>query len=175
MNEIEILTLQTENAYGWMKKLTESIPEEKWNENPEILESNVSWHIGHQLISLYFHSILVIRGHQTDILETIPLKEYSELFTFKIPPKDTIGKKKPEELIADLNIVEKKSIEIIKSLSPEELKNKLEPARVEHPVARNKFEALDWNIKHTMWHCGQLAILKRVVNERYDFGLKTSE
>jgi len=175
MNEIEILTLQTENAYNWMKKITETIPKDKWNETPEILESNTSWHIGHQLISLYFHSILVIKGHQKDILEKVPLAEYSDLFTFKISPKETIGKKNPEELLTDLNIVEKKSIEIIKSLSPEELKSKLEPARVEHPVAKNKFEALDWNIKHTMWHCGQLAILKRVVNQRFDFGLKASK
>lgn len=175
MNEIEILTLQTKNAYSWMKKLTDSIPTNKWNETPEILESNVSWQIGHQLISIYYHSILVIKGHQKDILEKVPISEYSNLFTFKISPKEAIGKKSPEQLVADLNTVEEKSIEIIKSLSPKELNSKLEPARIEHPVAKNKFEALDWNIKHTMWHCGQLAILKRIVNERYDFGLKIAE
>lgn len=68
----------------------------------------------------------------------------------------------------------KKSIEIIKSLSPGDLQSELEPSPVSHPIAKNKFEALDWNIKHTMWHCGQLGVL-RVVHERYDFGLKKSE
>jgi len=43
-----------------------------------------------------------------------------------------------------------------------------------HPIAKNNFEALDGNIKHTLWHCGQLGILKRVLNERFDFGLTRS-
>jgi len=174
MNEIQILTIQTQKAYEWMRKLTDSIPHKLWEETPEGLETNVSWQIGHQLISLYFHSVLVIRGHQKDVAEKIPLAEYSTLFTFKMPPRETIGKKKPNELLTDLDFVEKKSIEVIKSLSPIELEDTLEPSRMEHPVAKNKFEALDWNIKHTMWHCGQLAILKRLISEHYDFGLKTS-
>ena len=33
-------------------------------------------------------------------------------------------------------------------------------------------EALEWNINHTMYHCGQIGVLKRVVDARYDFGLQ---
>ncbi|WP_216824389.1 hypothetical protein [Emticicia sp. TH156] len=38
--------------------------------------------------------------------------------------------------------------------------------------SKTKFEALDWNIKHTLWHCRQIGLLKRVVDKRYDFGLR---
>ncbi len=48
----------------------------------------------------------------------------------------------------------------------------LEPTPVAHPVAKTKFEAIDWNIKHTMYHCGQIGILRRIVDKRYDFGLR---
>ncbi len=61
---------------------------------------------------------------------------------------------------------------VIKSLSDQDLESELSPTEVPHPVAKNKFEAIDWNIKHTMWHCGQIGILKRIIDERFDFGLK---
>lgn len=62
-------------------------------------------------------------------------------------------------------VYEKEGLDIV-FLSP------LEPGAPEHPVATNKQEAISWNIKHTMWHCGQMAILKRVINSRIGFGLK---
>jgi hypothetical protein len=65
-----------------------------------------------------------------------------------------------------------RSLEIIKELAPENLHAALEPTRIPHPIAKTKFESLDWNIKHTMYHCGQIGILKRVVDKRYDFGFR---
>ncbi|MCE7059373.1 hypothetical protein [Dyadobacter sp. CY343] len=31
---------------------------------------------------------------------------------------------------------------------------------------------IDWNIKHTVYHCGQIGILSRIVEKRFDFGLR---
>ncbi len=114
---------------------------------------------------------MVIEGHQMDILKQIPLKDYDEFFNTG-NPKYVEGKYKPDQLMKELMLVEQKSLEIIKSLSDHDLNKPLHPTSVTHPVASNKFEALDWNMKHAMWHCGQLGILKRIVHERYDFGLK---
>lgn len=52
------------------------------------------------------------------------------------------------------------------------IENKLEPTHVIHPIAKIKREAIDWNIQHTMYHRGQIGILKRIVDERHDFGLR---
>ncbi|MEO9893951.1 DinB family protein [Aurantibacter sp.] len=172
MTAIEILSKQTKDAYAWIYKLMDSIPDEKWNDTPEILASNVSWQIGHVVLSMYYHSILVIRGHQKDILEKVPLKEYAELFSFNSSPKKSAGKMAAATLREHLILMEKKSIEIINSLTPEELDKELIPGKVEHPVAKNKFEAIDWNIKHTMWHCGQLATIKRTLGYTYKFEMK---
>lgn len=171
MNSIETLTIQTENAYEWVHKLITPIPYNKWNTTPDIIESNVSWQVGHLILSFYYHSIMTIVGHQPDVLEKIPLKKYSELYKYNSLPKNALENSNPEILQKHLIFIQEKSINIIKSLSPNDLESKLEPTQVPHPVAKNKFEALDWNIKHTMWHCGQLGIIKRVVNERFDFGL----
>jgi hypothetical protein len=69
----------------------------------------------------------------------------------------------------------KRSIEVVDSLCLEDLQRPLHPTEIPHPIAKNKFDALDWNIKHTMWHCGQLGILVRIVDERFDFGLRREQ
>ena len=171
MNQVEILLAQTRGAYDWTNKLINSIHHNSWDTTPALIESNVSWQVGHLMVSFYYHSIMVIVGHQMDILEKVPLKEYDILFTAGQPQK-VIGKINPEVLQAQLSLMELKSLEIIESLSERSLEEKLVPTPISHPIAKTKFEALDWNIKHTMWHCGQLGLLKRVIHERYDFGLK---
>jgi hypothetical protein len=60
-------------------------------------------------------------------------------------------------------------------LTESDLESELEKTDTPHPIAKNKYEALDWNIKHTMWHCGQLGILKRIIDKRFDFGLHMKE
>lgn len=68
MDLIQLLTAQTSDAYGWAKKLVEDIPGEKWDVIPEVLETNITWQLGHLIMSNYFHAILCISGHQKDIL-----------------------------------------------------------------------------------------------------------
>ena len=172
MSVIQILTRQTENAYEWVNKLINPIPHEKWGIIPEIVDTSITWQIGHLILSFYYHSIMVITGHQKSILETVPLKEYNELFGLGSSTSKHVGKTQPEILKNHLSLMAQRSIDIIRSLSSTDLESNLEPTRMPHPVAKTKFEALDWNIKHTMWHCGQIAILKRVIDERYDFGVK---
>jgi uncharacterized damage-inducible protein DinB len=171
MNQIELLVKQTESAYDWVNKLISFVPDEKWDVIPEVVESSVSWQVGHLVISYYYHTIMVTVGHQMDILQQIPIKDYSQLF-HNTSASQSVGKTKPEDLKKHLKLMEQKSISIIQSMSFEELDKPLVPTPMPHPVAKTKFEAIDWNIKHTMWHCGQLGMLKRIVHERYDFGLR---
>ncbi|WP_028666458.1 DinB family protein [Runella zeae] len=174
MTELKILTQQTESVYDWTHKLIKTIPFDKWDIVPDIIESNISWQVGHLIMSHYYHSIMVIVGHQMDVIQKIPLKNYDELFTNNLP-KNSVGKINPSDLLSQLSIVQQKSISIIKALSLTELENKLEPTPTPHPIAKTKFEAIDWNIKHTMYHCGQIGIIKRIIDERYDFGLRKTE
>ncbi len=92
--------------------------------------------------------------------------------TFDTSPSEMVGKTTPEVLRSHLIHMQEKSIEVINSLSPEDLQDDLEPTKIPHPVARIKFEAIDWNIKHVMRHCGQIASIMRIVDKAYDFGLR---
>ena len=170
MTEVELLSRQTENVYEWTNKLVESVPFSKWDQTPEILETNIAWQVGHLLMSSYFHSAMVIVGHQKDLLQKIPLKQYDEVFT-NGSPRDVKGID-PAILLDQLKLIQARSLEILISLSSESLNSPLEPTRIPHPIAKTKFESLDWNIKHTMYHCGQIGLLKRVIDQRYDFGLR---
>ncbi len=170
MSQVSLLLSQTKDAYDWVNKLIEPIPERKWDEIPEGIDSSVTWQVGHLLVSLYFHSIMSIKGHQMDILQQVPMKDYSRWFT-KAAPHSSVGKTDSDHLKRHLELVQHKSLEIIAGLRREHLDDPLEPLQTPNPMAKVKFEAIDWNIKHTMWHCGQLAILRRHWVGRVDFGL----
>lgn len=167
---INLLAKQTQSAYDWTNRLVDSIPQEKWDVLPDTVESTISWQVGHLIVSFYYHSVMVIVGHQKDVFPEVPLQVYDKLFTSADPEK-SIGKTNPGELRKHLTFLQQKSISVIKSLDESELERELEPTPRSHPIAKTKFDALDWNIKHTMWHCGQIAILKRLVDHRFDFGL----
>lgn len=171
MNQTDLLLKQTEDAYEWTNKLISSIPKEKWNEIPSGIETNVSWQVGHLVISSYYHSVMTTAGHLKKVLDRIPLKVYSVHFSNSEPEK-SVGAIEPATLHDHLGFIQQVSLETIQSLTDEDLKNDVEPTRTPHPIAKTKFDAVDWNIKHTMWHCGQLGMIKRAVDERYDFGLK---
>lgn len=127
MNQVDLLAKQTADAYDWTNKLINSIPHDKWDGTPEIIESNITWQKGHFIMSFYCHSILVIKGHQMDILRQIPMKEYDKLFTHAAP-SNSIGKTDPGILQTQLLLLQERSLATIKGLSPDELDNTLEPS-----------------------------------------------
>ena len=141
MKIIELLKKQTEDAYQWTNKLIESVPGEKWDQTPETLETNVTWQVDHLIMSLYFQSIMVIKGHQKDIIQQVPLHEYNTLFT-KANPINSIGKTIPVELLEKRKMVQKKSADIIESLTEDDLNTKLEPTETPHPTCQKQIRSV---------------------------------
>ena len=174
MTEIQILAKQTEIAFEWTNKLISSVPIEKWDLLAEGIESNISWQAGHQIISIYYHTIMTTVGHIPELIEKLDLRRYTELCGYETGPKDMVGKTDPMELTEHLQMMQVRSLNVIESLSVSDLWTPLKPTKVPHPVAKTKFEAVNWNIKHTMWHCGQIGTLKRILHYPHDFGLKKS-
>jgi hypothetical protein len=171
MDQVQFLAKQTEDAYSWTNKLLLSIPHEKWDVLPGVIESTVSWQAGHLIMSFYYHTVMVIVGHLKEVFPVVPLQQYDKLFT-NADPKNSIGKTNPQELMDQLVFMQQKSMTVINSLSAADLEAPLVAGPVPHPIAKTKLEAIDWNIKHTMYHCGQLGVIKRIVDQRYDFGLR---
>lgn len=166
----ELLLQQTANAYKWTDNLLNDLSYVRWQTLPQVIESNILWQVGHLTVSIYFNSILVIKGHQTTVLQSMPLRLYSQLFT-QATPALAIGQVDPEQIHKHLKRMQKHSIETIELMKDNQLHEELLQIEIVHPVAKTKLEALDWNIKHTLWHCGQIALIKRVVDKRHEFRL----
>lgn len=96
------------------------------------------------------------------------MREYNAAFGYGSAPKNDTGFTN-EKLVRDIILVQEKSLNIISNLSDEDLKEPLIEAKTPHPVASTKGEAIDWNIKHNMWHVGQMATLVRILGERIKF------
>lgn len=79
MTEIQILTKQTENAFEWTNKLIDSVPHEKWDIIVDGIESNLSWQVGHQIVSIYYHTIMTTVGHISEIIEKVNLRGYTKM------------------------------------------------------------------------------------------------
>jgi hypothetical protein len=171
MNHQESLLLQTKNTYDWSEKLIQSVPYSTWNQMPQVLDTHLSWQVGHLISSIYFHTIMQLKGHDAETMGQIPLREYSMYFGYNEEPRRSIHKYSPEELWENLVFVQKKSLETISGLSKEDLTSPVERARVHNPVAKTKSEVIAWNIQHCWWHYGQIGIIKRVIDRRFDFGV----
>ena len=68
-----------------------------------------------------------------------------------------------------MDIIEVKSLSIISGMTEESLKEELFDLGFPHPVASTKWEAIDWNVKHYMYHCGQIGMLRRALGVPFDF------
>ena len=171
MHQVKTLLYQTRDTYQWLNQLLNSIPEDKWQEMPVNLDTHVVWQVGHLILSLNFHTIMVIKGHPKELYQEIPIQTYQKFFE-SANPAESVGKVATNKIFSHLKLMQEKSLATIGGLTNEQLTEPLEPTDVPHPIAKTKFESIDWNIKHTMWHCGQLGMLKRALDRRFDFGVK---
>jgi hypothetical protein len=172
MNVLDVLIKQTRDAHSWTNKLIDSVPHKYWEDTSSDLASNISWQVGHLVISEYYHAILVITGFDEEITNAIDLKKHNERFGYESKPQGLIGQSNPKQLKEQLIFMQSKVMANISSLQLSDLESEVEqPIKQKHPVATTKLEAVSWNIKHTMWHCGQIASIKRLIHGGFDFGL----
>ncbi|QCX00718.1 DinB family protein [Aggregatimonas sangjinii] len=167
-----LLLKQTKDAHIWTNKLIDSVPIENWDDTPNTLASNISWQIGHLIISEYYHSILVVSGFDEEITQKIDLKTHNQRYGYESVPAKQVGHNDGAVLREQLHFMQHKVIQNVSALTLKDLESKVEqPIKQKHPVAITKLDAVSWNIKHTMWHCGQIATIKRLIHGGFDFGL----
>lgn len=166
----ELLKIQTIDAQNWTKKLINEIPEEKWFITPDTIETNFAWQIGHLTLSQYYYTIVLINGQQNDLSVEFPVKKYSNLFAKGEKKRALLPEVSVKELLCNLELIHHKTLQTIAELNVEDLLNAVVATSKPHPFVKNKQESISWNIKHTMMHCGQMAMLKRVIDKPFDYG-----
>ena len=155
-------------ARGMCKRLWQDIPENQWHETPAGLDTNLTWQVGHLLISQYFAPVVTVFGSQADIKEQLPIKEYAMLFGLGSDPSQSQQfSRSRETLLADLDLVEARTLALLDDYDFTKLGE--EPLRA-HPVGTTQQACLDWSIQHEMWHAGQLAMLRKALGHSSVFG-----
>jgi DinB superfamily len=168
MSQIDTLLTLTTEAHTWTHKLIATVPDEKWLILPPIIESNIYWPIGHFIVTHFYHIITCLKTPEEDVLQLIPIKDYFPLFSAGSKPT-TEPYMAVTQLRETLTKVELKLLEKIKSLDEKDLSSDLFPTQFPHPLAKTKLQALSWDMHHTMWHGGQIALIKRVVDKSFVF------
>jgi hypothetical protein len=165
---INLLKNQTIESHNWVDTLITNFPKDKWFETPEIINSNIAWQIGHLTLSVYYYNVVLIGSPQEHISSKLNLKKYSEFFTASEEKTELIKHFNVDELVENWEFIKLKSIEFITKLSDSDLELEIFKLPKEHPFAKSKLDAISWNIKHSMWHCGQIATITRIIDKPFD-------
>lgn len=166
----ELLINQTKDANNWTNKLMNDIDADKWFITPDVLDSNIAWQIGHLTLSQYYYTIVLLKGPNKEFAEKINLKKYSGLFANGTRRNEIAGELSVQELKDNWNLIFDTTIDVLNALNDVELNEEIVKMPKPHPFVRTKQESISWNIKHNMWHCGQIGTLKRVIDKPFQFG-----
>ena len=172
MNFIKnLVKTQTIESFNWTNRLIDNIQDEKWFVTPEVIETNFAWQIGHLTLSQYYYTVVLINGPDKDFAEKINMKKYSMLFANGINKNKLFTEVTAEELKENWTLMQIKSIETLDNLYEVDLNNEIFKLPKSHPFVKTKENSFSWNIKHTMWHCGQMGTLKRIIDKPLNFGM----
>lgn len=163
MNTISFLKNEILTVKKQTDSLLNSIPKELWNTTPKNIESNINWQLGHILLANYLHGIASISGPNEKVRAYINVKEYIKFYGVNsIPEKFQDTKPTNNELIRSYEAIYTLIFKELASVSEKDLDTNV---AFNNPAANTKKEALTWLFKHQSWHNGQIAMLKRILNQ----------
>lgn len=168
---IDLLKKQTLKSQNWINKITSELPLEKWFIHPEIIDSNFAWQIGHLTLSQYFYTIVLLDEPNYEIADKINIRKYSEFFFKGNKKREIEANFNSNEILNNWKFIQEKSIELLTNLKEIELTNSIFELPTPHPFVKTKEESISWNIKHNMWHCGQISTLKRIIDKPFNLGM----
>jgi len=144
-------------------KLIADISTENWFKTPDVLNTNLNWQIGHIILANYLHGIASISGPSTELKEKINVPNYIKFYRLKSIPTDFENEKpNRKELLEVYEFTLTLILENLNQLTEVDLSN---ATTIPNPAVKTKYEALKWLSHHQSWHNGQIAILRRVLNQ----------
>jgi len=159
---VTVLKAQINLAKQKTDQFISEIPEHKWTETPDIIQTNMNWQIGHIILANYLHGIASISGPNEEFRRMVDVKNLISFYGPKSNPTlSSETKPTHAKLIEIYEFTMSKISEIMDSMTDEDLPKHTE---VPNPTVKTKYEALMWLSQHQSWHNGQIALLKRVLD-----------
>lgn len=163
-SRLEFIKDQTQLTRNHTLRLLNDTPFNLWYETPKVIETNIAWLTGHLIVSQYYHSIAVITGPNLEIFKEVLLKEYFPIYSMMTKSTTNELSPEPQRLLNELKTIHKHAMFQLEKLNDEDLDKPLEPTKMQHPLAKTKYDALTWFFRHEMWHLGQISTLKRILD-----------
>ncbi|TAE75149.1 MAG: DinB family protein [Bacteroidetes bacterium] len=167
----DFLKNQIIDSHNWVNKLLNNISDEKWFVTPEIIMTNFAWQLGHLTLSQYYYTVVLLDGPNKDFAEKINMKKYSGLFANGQKRGELFSEITVDELKEKWDLMQNQTIKILDNLQDKDLNNEIFKLLKPHPFVKTKENSISWNVKHTMWHCGQIATLRRIIDKPLDYGM----
>lgn len=168
---VNLLKKQTNDSINWTNKLIENISPEQWFKSSEIIETNLAWQIGHLTLSNYYYGVVLVNGLDEEFSDIIGTKKYRELFAKNNNRDDLNSIVTVQEIQDNWKLLIQKTNETIETLMDRNLAEPIFAMHKPHPFVKTIEDSLSWNIKHTMWHCGQIATHSRIIGSPFDLGM----
>ena len=164
MNKIKLIREEIDLVKSQTDKLTADIESDLWSISPKLINTNLNWQIGHIFLANYLHGIASITGINEEVRNMINIQDYIRFYGMNSNPIENI-KEKPskDELIKLYEFGFKLISKGLDNLDESDLNKSTE---IPNPAVKTKYQALMWLFKHQSWHNGQIAMLKRILNEK---------
>ena len=158
LDDIKNQLIWTDN---WTLNLIEEIKEDQMMLIPEGIGTNINWQMGHIIISKYFHAFAIVWGMEKPFNCEIPLDQYKEIYGYGSKAVESSFNQRKANIVDHFNKVSEAVIESLKLIDDDML---MKPTTLPHPVLKTNLDALTFVFKHQMYHCGQMALIKRILN-----------
>lgn len=151
---------------NWTSNLISDVEETDYG-IVESLGTSINWQVGHIIISKYFHSLHSVLDKKSKIIEDtkskIPIDEFFKYYFAGSDPLVNWKNRPTKKQLLEF----KKILDAATSLTLENLTESIltEGTEIGNPIAKTKYEALTFTFKHQMWHNGQIAMIKRIINQ----------
>lgn len=168
MDIIELVKEQIGESHKKVRSLVQRVDFKDWYEIPEGINTNIAWQVGHLIISKYFQLVVAPMGSTREIYEIMPFKEYLALYGIGTKATSKVANcPEPEYLLTKYDEVQQF---VIRKIGEFDVSTINEPTVVPHPLAKTRYEALMWSFQHEIWHCGQIAMIRRAMGNPKTFG-----
>lgn len=135
---------------------------DEWFWQPGEGMNHIAWHLGHLAFAQYFLCLKRQRDRTVEdesLITTKFLKKYKQ---GSVPKGDPEANFSVEEIRSVLAGVHERSLAELAERADVEL---LVPSPPQHPIFETKLGAVEWCSQHEMMHCGQIALLRRLMGK----------
>ena len=137
----------------------ETVPQSEWFTIPPGGVTHVAWQVGHLALTEYRLCLARLRPRTTEDEGLLPIDSYMKLFGAGSTPGPASGSPPAAEIRAALDRVHARVLEEL-SAYPDDLDR--EPL-IPHDLFTTRIAALRYAPLHEMIHCGQIAVIRRML------------